>query len=149
MGPIVVHSIPQGALDALQLTRIARLIEEMEHKGRFICYIDDQYAVNYTFEIQSQRAPFLNELFLLTLVFEQGVALNVENAITGEFQAFAEKLRTERNLYYALYLDDLDDLSMQQQKNAVALNERIGAWASDLYDLLVQKFFPEIHHLNA
>jgi hypothetical protein len=56
-GPTTVYAIPQ-TLDAMQLFQIAKNVEEMEHRGRFISYPADMYAINFSFEIQSQRPPF-------------------------------------------------------------------------------------------
>jgi hypothetical protein len=56
-------------------------------------------------------------------------------------------LIAERELYNALYAEDLEELSPRQKKSAEDLKSRIESGVNDLYAQIVRQFFPQLVQL--
>ncbi|HMF30867.1 MAG TPA: hypothetical protein VKK79_05615 [Candidatus Lokiarchaeia archaeon] len=143
MGPVVFYSFPERMLDAEQSCRIAKMLDEMEHKGPFARSLEEFQAINYNFEIQPDPERISKELFLISLLFEEQVTPEVEREIAGLLRAFTERMKAERELYNVFYLDDLTALSAHEKKSAAQLNLLIKSWARELQVQVLTEFFQE------
>jgi hypothetical protein len=133
IGPLVFYSYPEDMLDDRLSSRIANIMDQQFTEGFFTHSFREIITMNYYFEIQSDWARGSYDMLMLSFIFNQQVNPEVEDKIKDLCVEFAEKLKSDDEMYTAFHMSDLNSFENEEQKLIIKKNTEIKTWIKDLY----------------
>ena len=133
IGPLVFYSYPENMLDDRLSSRIANIMDQQFTEGFFTHSFREIITMNYYFEIQSDWARGNYDMLMLSFIFNQQVNPEIEDKIKDLCVEFAEKLKSDDEMYTAFHMSDLNNFENEEQKLIIKKNNQIKSWIKDLY----------------
>mgnify|MGYP006277517897 CR=1 FL=1 len=133
IGPLVFYSYPENMLDDKLSTRIANIMDQQFTEGFFTHSFKEIITMNYYFEIQSDWARGNYDMLMISFIFNQQVNPEIEEKIRDLCVDFAEKLKSDVDMYTAFHISDLNKFEGEEQDLIIKKNNQVKTWIKDLY----------------
>ncbi|MHA1776831.1 MAG: hypothetical protein DRO88_06675 [Promethearchaeia archaeon] len=133
IGPIVYYSFPEDILTEDEKSRLAEFMDQIYEEGYFTHKFGKLASMNYYFEINSEWARGNKEMLMVSFVIDK-TPNQMEEAIFKEFtREFAEKMKTQKNLFKAFYSTEDTQVSEADYPKIKEFNSNIRFWLKELY----------------
>ncbi|TFF98883.1 MAG: hypothetical protein EU547_00295 [Promethearchaeota archaeon] len=133
IGPLVFYSYPENMLDDKLSTRIANIMDQQFTEGFFTHSFKEIITMNYYFEIQSDWARGNYDMLMISFIFNQQINSEVEEKVKDLCVDFADKLKSDEDMYTAFHISDLNNFELEEQDLIIKKNKQIKSWIKDLY----------------
>ncbi|GAB4305671.1 MAG: hypothetical protein Kow0069_01780 [Promethearchaeota archaeon] len=136
IGPIVLLAYPEQSLSENEKMRIADIMDQAFEEGFFTHSFSGDLgktSMNYYFEIYSDWARGNKEMLMISIIFEQAVSSDLEHLVLSKTIGFAEKLKANKEIYKAFYINDLEAYDAAERELITQMNEKIRVWIKELY----------------
>jgi hypothetical protein len=120
-------------LDDKLSTRIANIMDQQFTEGFFTHSFKEIITMNYYFEIQSDWARGNYDMLMISFIFNQQVNPEIEEKIRDLCVDFAEKLKSDDDMYTAFHISDLNKFEGEEQDLIIKKNNQVKTWIKDLY----------------
>ncbi|TFF63448.1 MAG: hypothetical protein EU521_01650 [Promethearchaeota archaeon] len=120
-------------LDDKLSTRIANIMDQQFTEGFFTHSFKEIITMNYYFEIRSDWARGNNDMLMISFIFNQKIVPEVEEQVKDLCVDFAQKLKSDDEVYTAFHISDLNNFEREEQELIIKKNKQVKIWVKDLY----------------
>ncbi|MHA1342254.1 MAG: hypothetical protein ACTSRZ_20855 [Promethearchaeota archaeon] len=138
VGPMIFYSYPEGMLKEEEKIRIADQIDQAFEEGFFSHSFDNIISMNYYFEIYSEWARGQKEMLMISIIFYENVTPDIEHEVLGQCIEFSRKLKKNKEIYKAFYVED-ELLHSETSLKIKKYNDTLKVWVQELYWTLIEK----------
>ncbi|MFX0174662.1 MAG: hypothetical protein ACFE85_00365 [Candidatus Hodarchaeota archaeon] len=144
IGPIVFYSYPEDALNMSEKERITevwiskkdKISEAMVqdvNEGFIVHQSSILSSLNYYFEIPSEWARGNKEILMIIIILNTMITREIEAKIYRLCNDFAAKLKNNKDLFKALYLEEIRSFQDEEQANIRKQSESLRKSIADFY----------------
>ena len=133
IGPLVFYSYPKNILDKELSLKIANIMDQQFSEGFFTHSFENLKSMNYYFEIHSDWARGNKEMLMVSIILDQQIPTEVEEKISILCTKFSEQLQSNKEIYTAFYINDMNNFDEDDQENIVKNESLINLWVTNLY----------------
>ena len=132
-GPHVFYSFPEDALNNVEKESIGEMMIQASKERFFINHSSIITSINYYFELHSDWARGNKEMLMISVSLDRKVNQAIEEIIHSLCIELESQLNSTQNIYKALYIDDLDRFSDEENIDIKTINEDLKAIIRDFY----------------
>ena len=132
-GPHVFYSFPEDALNNVEKESIGDMMIQASKERFFINQSSIISSVNYYFELHSDWARGNKEMLMISISLDRKINKAIEEIIHSLCIEFVSLLISTQNIYKALYFDELDRFSDEENADIKTINEDLKVIIREFY----------------
>ena len=133
IGPSIFYSFPKTQLDEEILDRIYEVMNQPKKEEFLTQSVEDLKLLNYYFQIRSDWARGKKEMLMLSIIINQQISPEIEEAISILCKKFSEKMQSNEDIFTGFHTKELYNHNAND-KEQIRKNElKIKEWVQDLY----------------
>lgn len=132
-GPHLFYSYPEDALNNIEKENLEELMT-LSFKERFFHHQSSTISsINYYFEILSEWARGNKEMLMISVMLNQKISQAIEEVIKSLCIDFESQISSTQNMFKALYMNELESFSDEEQTDITKLSEELRAALQEFY----------------
>ena len=133
IGPMVFYSYPEDMLLSEEKARLADGMDQAYEEGFFTHKFSELASMNYYFEIESKFARGKKEMLMISFIMDSNPNSVVEGLIIDFCNAFANRLKMNKEIYKSFYSVDDSQVSPEDAEDIKKYREDLQFWVRELY----------------
>ncbi|MFW9902509.1 MAG: hypothetical protein ACFFDY_14680 [Candidatus Thorarchaeota archaeon] len=111
----------------------ANIMDQQFSEGFFTHRFENRISMNFYFEIHSEWARGNKEMLMISVILNQQIPIEVEEKISILCKEFSEQLQSNKEIYTAFYINDINNFDEEDQKSIKKNKALIQTWVNNLY----------------
>ncbi|NVM46348.1 MAG: hypothetical protein HWN79_15670 [Candidatus Lokiarchaeota archaeon] len=132
-GPHVFYSFPENVLNNLEKESIAEIMIQASKERFFINQSSIISSANYYFELHSDWARGNKEMLMISVSLDRKINQAIEEIIHSLCTDFESQLSATQDNFKALYINDLDSFSEEEQADVRRFYEDLKGNLKEFY----------------
>lgn len=133
IGTDIYYTFPEASIEKEISDRIYDVMTQQKEEEFFTHTFRNLKLLNYYFQISSDWARGNIEMVMLSITLNQLISPEIEEAIEVLCMKFAERMRSNKEIYTGFYIKDLSKYNDEDKKRIVQSELLIRKLVKDLY----------------
>ena len=138
-GPLMLYSFPENSLNNLEQESISEMMTQSFKERFFVNQSTIVSSLNYYFEIHSDWARGNKEMLMISIILDRKINNVIEEIIQSLCLEFESDLNSNKEMFKALYITEMDSLKDEEQDDVRRINEDL--------KVNIKKFYNKINLL--
>ncbi|MHA1374590.1 MAG: hypothetical protein ACTSR7_09855 [Promethearchaeota archaeon] len=135
-GPQMFYSFPENILNKIEQESIVEMMVQSFKERFFINQSSIVSSLNYYFEIHSDWARGNKEMLMMSVMLDRKINQVIEEIIHSLCLDFESHLNSNKEIFKALYINEMDSFTDEEQVDIKRTNEDLKANIKEFYNKL-------------
>jgi len=133
-GPLMFYSFPENTLNNMEEESIVEMITQSFKERFFILQSSIVCSLNYYFEIHSDLARGNKEILMISVILDRKINQAIKEIIQSLCIDFESQLNSNKEIFKALYINELDLFTDEEHVDIKRINEDLKASIKEFYN---------------